>query len=391
MAGLLDGMDDPGTMGLLSLGMGLMGSRGSFGQGLAQAGPQAMHAMQQVQQQRQQRAQQEQAMQAQALQMQMAQMQIAEAQRAAGDRTRQQQYLQGLPQQLALSSGGGPTNANAHKLADPMMRMMTEGVAAGALPLSALISSMQKDDTPIALGADGKLVTRTGRELASNPKAPEGTPLAKLLMEAEKLPAGSPLRRFYDQAIQKTTTHQPGTNVVVDAGPKAFWSDIGKNAADALFKDREGATAAAGVLQSVTQIKSAAKAGAYQGTGAELKLGAAKALGALGMPYDAATVANTEMFSAQANKFVLESIKQLGANPSNADREFIEKTVPRLQTDPAALPALLGFLEVKARQQIGAYNSKADAVGKSKNAGFLPYDLKVPEPERGVVNYVELK
>ena len=53
--GLLDPTDDPRTMGLLSLGMGLLGSRGNFGQALGQAGPQALEAMRQVKQDQQKR------------------------------------------------------------------------------------------------------------------------------------------------------------------------------------------------------------------------------------------------------------------------------------------------------------------------------------------------
>jgi hypothetical protein len=56
--GLLDSMDDPRTMGLLSLGMGLLNSRGNFGQALGQAGPQALQAVRQVQEDRQKKAQQ---------------------------------------------------------------------------------------------------------------------------------------------------------------------------------------------------------------------------------------------------------------------------------------------------------------------------------------------
>lgn len=173
------------------------------------------------------------------------------------------------------------------------------------------------------------------------------------------------------------------TNVstVVDAAPKAFWQDFGKNASDTLFKEREGAQAAASTLQSVGEIRKAAEGGAFQGAGAELKLGAAKALQGLGMPYDAKTVANSELFNAQANQFVLNSIKGLGANPSNADREFIEKTVPRLSTDPAALPQLLNFMERRARGQLTNYNTKIKGVQSQPMGQSIPMSLEVPEPE----------
>jgi hypothetical protein len=85
--GLLDSMDDPRTMGLLSLGMGLLNSRGNFGQALGQAGPQALQAVRQVQEDRQKKAQQEQLQKMQALQMQQAQMQIAQMQAAQQKQT----------------------------------------------------------------------------------------------------------------------------------------------------------------------------------------------------------------------------------------------------------------------------------------------------------------
>lgn len=47
MNGLLD-FDDPKTLGLLSMGLGLLGSRGRFGEALGQAGLQGINAMQQA-------------------------------------------------------------------------------------------------------------------------------------------------------------------------------------------------------------------------------------------------------------------------------------------------------------------------------------------------------
>jgi hypothetical protein len=185
------------------------------------------------------------------------------------------------------------------------------------------------------------------------------------------------------QAAKQAVASAGKTTVSVNTAPKAFWSDFGKANVDVLMKEREGAVAASGVLQSVVEIRKAAEGGAYQGVGAELKLNAAKALGALGMPYDQQTVANSEVFDAQAKQFVLNSIKQLGANPSNTDREFIEKTVPSLRTDPASLPRLLTFLEGKARSQIRTFNDKAKRVQSDPAAAQMPFQIEVPEPDAG--------
>ena len=65
MMGLLDSMDDPKTQALLSLGFGLLNSRGNFGQGLGQAGAQSMATYTDARQAQQRKAMQEQQMQAQ--------------------------------------------------------------------------------------------------------------------------------------------------------------------------------------------------------------------------------------------------------------------------------------------------------------------------------------
>lgn len=186
-----------------------------------------------------------------------------------------------------------------------------------------------------------------------------------------------------NQALQQYEMNRAragATNIAVNAGPKEFWGDVGKSASDVLFKERETASAAAATLKNINQIRESVNAGAYQGTGADLKLGAAKALSALGMQVDPNKVANTEAFNAVANQFVLGQIKQLGANPSNADLQFLQKTVPSLTTDPAALPKLLDFMSTKATSQVGAYNTKAKSLQGRPEASFLPFSLQVDIP-----------
>lgn len=203
-----------------------------------------------------------------------------------------------------------------------------------------------------------------------------------------------PNTQYQQYELQKAAAGAHRTNVSVDSGPKAFWSDFGKSASDALFQERANAQSAAATLQNISQIRDAVKGGVYQGTGANMKLDAAKALGALGMPYDSKTVANSEIFNSTTNQFVLEKIKTLGTNPSNADREFIEKTVPRLSMDPKALPALLSFIETKAQQQVGTFNQKMKAVQSQAGAQFMPFSLEVPtnqQPQSKVVDFGSLK
>jgi hypothetical protein len=169
--GLLDSMDDPRTMGLLSLGMGMLNSRGNFGQALGQAGPQALEAVRQVQQDKQKRAQQEQMQKMQQLQMQQAQMAIAEQQRATQERERMSALAQQFsrsPQQMAMANGQGPTvgNAAAAQTAPPGFDFSGYANAlAGIDPVKALAvqQSLRKEQPKLSKleqmrGPDGRMV-----------------------------------------------------------------------------------------------------------------------------------------------------------------------------------------------------------------------------------------
>lgn len=230
---------------------------------------------------------------------------------------------------------------------------------------------------PVKLAAGEQMFDPTsGKALFGQPK--EVDPNKPFMVVDGKIVPNTAYQQF---DLEKASRSAAKTNVTVDAAPKAFWQDFGKNASDQLFKERDSAQAAAGTLQSIAEIRRAVQGGAYQGAGADLKLGASKVMQSLGMPYDAKTVANTELFNAQANNFVLDRIKTLGANPSNADREFIEKTVPRLSTDPAALPQLLDFMERKGTAAVNAYNTKIRNVQNQPNGQSIPMSLEVPVPE----------
>jgi len=59
------------------------------------------------------------------------------------------------------------------------------------------------------------------------PPKPEGpSALGKLIAERDRFPEGHPLRAVYDQAIAKSTTHQPATTVNVNSGQKdTMWGE----------------------------------------------------------------------------------------------------------------------------------------------------------------------
>lgn len=365
MALLGQGWDDPKSSAIMALAGGLL--QGNMGAGLLGASDAYGQAK------------------AQGAKAQLAQLQMQEAQMKMEEAARQRQFLQNLPMQ-----GNNP--------------LLHQAAQAGVIPVGDYLKSTlpkpvefgkidPKDYTPESLreavttGDYTKLVPVRKLDVVNNQavdlyNAQPGQvfdtfdPNKPFNLQGGKL---APNQAFQNYEMGKARAG--ATNVNVDTAPKAFWGDFGRSASDALFKEREGAQAAATVLQGVGEIRQAVAGGSYQGAGAELKLGAAKALNALGANIDPKTVANSEIFNANAKQFVLAQIKMLGANPSNADREFIEKTVPSLSTDPGALPRLLNFIEGKARTQVEGYNSKIRNVQKQPGAGFMPFSLEVPAPQ----------
>lgn len=58
--------------------------------------------------------------------------------------------------------------------------------------------------------------------------------------------------------------------------------------------------------------------------------------------------ANTQAAQSIIGQLMLKQIKTLGTNPSNADREFLMKTLPDMSNDPEAIRKIAAFLEAKA-------------------------------------------
>ncbi len=159
---------------------------------------------------------------------------------------------------------------------------------------------------------------------------------------------------------------------VNNVGPKEFEKELGKMDAEKLGEFRKNAEAGQGMLGTVTNLRDAIKGGVYSGGLADQKTAAANLInGITGITPKA--LPGSQLFEAEASKLVLDSIKLLGANPSNADRDFIKKTVPQLATSPQARDALINYLEQKANKNIELFQ-KADAYARqNKGLGGFNY------------------
>jgi hypothetical protein len=165
-------LDNPNDVGMLSLGFRLLSTPGKFGQALGTAGMGAMGDMQQAKQAQalaQQRMLQQEMQQMQLQQLKRQQME-QDTQRAAVDK-----FRQSLPAPGASGDGVGPPQPNV----DPMESMMYQAMQAGLLSPMDYVKTKQKDNTPIKLGVNEKLLRPgTFETLASNaaPEKPEALP-----------------------------------------------------------------------------------------------------------------------------------------------------------------------------------------------------------------------
>ncbi|MEK8025007.1 hypothetical protein [Pseudaquabacterium rugosum] len=249
------------TQGLLTLAAGLL-QPGSLSSAAASALPQALQAYNGAQQQIRGR-------QLDALQMQQARVGLEKSQLDLADAQRSRERLKQVdalasqfvrsPQQQAMAASGGPTAAAAQASSTAAPGYDFQGYAqalAGLDPAKALAlqQSLAKDDTPVALGDGGMLVTRTGRVLAQNPKdgAAKVSDLGRLIQEMQALSPDSPMRPAYLDAIRKASTHQPAASQSVTvSGDKSFAEVFAKNAATRLADSAEAARAAASSVQTI--------------------------------------------------------------------------------------------------------------------------------------------
>ena len=166
MPGLLDLVDDPQQLGLLSLGLRLMSTPGKFGAALGQAGMGALGDVQQArqamearklreQQMALQQAAEQRAQQQFVLQQQLGGLQVSEAARAAAEREARAALAKDsvlTPSMVAMAQNGGPTQAAAAALPTTPQgfdfKRYSEGLAAlgdvnGALAIQQALKKEQ--------------------------------------------------------------------------------------------------------------------------------------------------------------------------------------------------------------------------------------------------------
>lgn len=332
------------------------------------------------------------------MQQQIQQMQLQKSQQEMADKAKKDAWFSGMPSfitspeqqavQQSLAQGGGPTNANAATLsalqpqlasAQPQIDMIgylkwlqtspdpddrNKAITTLAAMNKPTIQSVKADEEIISINptTGKKSVIHTGgsarplegylvRDATGNWVADP-----KLLAAAKELKATSAPRTTISTNIE---------NKAESAGAV----ELAKLDAKQVDQLREQALGANNAKGNIQQMKKAVDGGIYSGTAASWRVQAANFFSTLGVPVDAAKLSNSQQYEKYSKELTLAALKQaMGSSQlSNTDRDFVDATVPKLETDPAARIALLDYMEKRANETISRYQNADEHFRSNKS------------------------
>jgi hypothetical protein len=163
----------------------------------------------------------------------------------------------------------------------------------------------------------------------------------------------------------KPTFSQPSNSVNVNTAANPLHEIVAKQLGD----QRKGAqTAATQTIPSIFEARKALDEGAITGAFAGPRKDLQK-IGAL-FGLDASQASNTEVLGSAVGSGVLAHIKELGANPSNADRDYIEKVQGgQIALEEKSIRKILDIQEKYARNAIRNFNNDSKKLMSAPGGG----------------------
>lgn len=189
-------------------------------------------------------------------------------------------------------------------------------------------------------------------------------------------PTGKQVRVPYNGGVDKTTART--TVSVTNKGEEAFVKQLGELDAKRVETASTLRDSAIGELNSLSRMQNLNQNELVSGAFASNRVGALNLLDTLGMTgiKDKAALANSQQFDKVTGDLILDKIKKLGSNPSNADREFTKNIVPQLASSPVARQELITYLSKKANEVIDE-TTRLETYAR-KNRGLEGFTYKVP-------------
>ena len=179
--------------------------------------------------------------------------------------------------------------------------------------------------------------------------------------------------------------------IVLPAQEKAFETELGKEQAGSIIKNRTAAQDAASIIDTVKTGRDIMKSGMITGAGADFLVNLNQGLKTVGIDAGYAdAAANSQAFTANMAGNVGKLIKQFGAGTglSDADREFAKDMAGgRISLDAKAINRILDINERAARNVIARHNK--DVKGIKTNIPLeveMPPEIKAPAASNVVTN-----
>lgn len=306
-------------------------------------------------------------------------------------RLNEQGQPMGAPVEMPTDLGGRPMmlSDKAEQLSAAMAGMDPKAgnqVLSGAILQRALADPAQEEAYTLTPGAAR---FKGDKQIASMPTAPEkptGEVAEYQFYAEQEAAAGREPEPFGSWVRNNKRAGASSTNVNMPYDNK--WAQAtAEHDAKRLDTMRTNADSARGALRSLTRLRQL-NPGAASGGTAQARMTTANILNGLGFSIDP-KLAATQEFDAIASRMVIDSLGgSLGTGFSNADRDFVTRTVPQIGHSLEARTALLNFLEGKFNQQVQDYN-QADAYAR-KNNGLQGYNpnpavTKVYNPVTGQI------
>ncbi len=219
------------------------------------------------------------------------------------------------------------------------------------------------------------------------PEKPDTDPdileMNQLLDTLGKLPEGDPRRAPYQARLTKITSSQPLAQVNMNPGEPKANEELGKAIGGRLAAQVEAGDKAYTNLQTLNLMESASsqleQAGGATGALAEPSMFATSLMQAAGidptslnLPADAGPA---QVLNSLSNKLTLGKIGGPDGMPANnfsdADRAFIESTVPRLTDTPSAFRAKLFIDKRMAERSIAVARAVEDGYNQGQSASEI--------------------
>lgn len=250
---------------------------------------------------------------------------------------------------------------NSLKNADQTNPAVMEAISRVQAEYDALSGLTAKPEAKISFGPDAE---RISKELY-------GTSFDKL--EAKQ--AAVVNKKVQEQDIILKATGAP-KQTVINAQENSFAKQRGEMQAKSLAEAETQAKSSANAVNRLAGMEKLNQGSLITGPLAGTAIGAGQFLSSLGLlsPQSASTLASSEVYDKQAKDLVMQDLGgKLGAQISDADRQFIEARIPQLKNSVLARAELIGKLKDIHKKNIDYYqrmSKHANAKGSLNDFDF---------------------